>query len=206
MSFIRGLTSRFTSLSAAERRTIRLALILLVPALLYVYGFRPWRASITSMRDQLATEVTTLSRERALLATPAAESQVTAAADPLPSTLLFSGRDNVVASADLASAVTTAAHRSRVYLIQAATRPSTVTPEGVRQLRVEMRGESDLQGILTFISEIETGSRLIRFDRIDITKAPGSDSYTDGFETLTFAATLTGFAIDQAATPTGAKQ
>jgi hypothetical protein len=60
-------------------------------------------------------------------------------------------------------------------------------------LRIEIRGESDLQGILTLLNTLETGEKLIRFEKLDISHAPGTED--DDFETLSIAATVSGFAL-----------
>jgi len=185
------------SVSPRERRMLRLAAMILVPSLGYVYGVKPYMESLDAMRDQVIIEQSALARERALVASHMQDPDLlhnagVAASKTAP--LLFEGRDDVIASAGLAAYVTEKAEDSRVHLQQAATRPTVLSAAGVRMLRIEIRGESDLEGILHFLNALETGKKLVRFDKLDISQAPGRRMEEQGFQTLTLAATVSGFA------------
>ena len=191
------------TISAREKRTLRLAAMVVIPALAYVYLGKPYLASLSDMKDQVVAERTALAREQALLVQYAKnpESQRDAnQAVQQAAPMLFDGRDDIIASSDLAAYVTRLAEHYRVNLQQAATRPTILSPAGVRLLRVEIRGESDLQGILAFLNALEAGDKLVRFDKLDITHSPGRRTDEDGYETLSIAATVTGFAINESAT------
>jgi len=199
----------FPALSSREQRMIRLAAMVLVPSLGYVYGVKPYISSLAAMRDRLVVEQTTLVREQALIAQAARNGSLKEDADLVvtkAAPLLFAGRDNVIASAELAAHVTRTARAARVNLQQAATRPTITTDAGVRMLRIEVRGESDLQGIIDFLNALETGDKLIRFDRLDISRAPGRSTEEDGYETLMLAATITGFALDEVGPATASQR
>lgn len=196
------------TLSPRDRRALRLAAIVLLPSLGWVYGARPYLESLGAMRDQVVIERATLSRERALVSerarNPGAQRDMEKVAQST-GPRLFEGRDAVIASAELASYVTETAERARVNLQQAATRPMISAAPGVRLLRIEIRGESDLEGILAFLNALETGYKLVRFDKLDISHAPGRSTEEDGYETLTLAATVSGFAVDESAALEGSK-
>jgi hypothetical protein len=196
------------TLSPRDRRALRLAAIILLPSLGWVYGARPYIESLGAMRDQVVTERATLSRERTLLAeqlrNPGSQRDLEKVAQST-APRLFEGRDAVIASAELASYVTETAERARVNLQQAATRPMISAAPGVRLLRIEIRGESDLEGILAFLNALETGYKLVRFDKLDISHAPGRSTEEDGFETLSLAATVSGFAIDETTMQEGSR-
>jgi hypothetical protein len=108
---------------------------------------------------------------------------------------LFEGKDDVMASAELASYVGEVARRARVWLQDAGTRPATPAAEGVRTLRIEIRAESDLQGALLFLQGLERGDKLVRIDRLDISHAARSDE--KDAEVLSIAATISGFAVSE---------
>jgi hypothetical protein len=114
---------------------------------------------------------------------------------------LFAGRDDVMASAELASYLGDVARQTRVFLQDASTRPAGPTVGGVRTLHVELRGESDLLGVLLFLQSLERGGKLVRVDRIDISQSPRSQD--EDMETLAIAATITGFAIEEPPMPAG---
>ena len=98
-----------------------------------------------------------------------------------------------MASAELASYLGDAARRARVWLQDAGTRPAAPATQGVRTLRVEIRGESDILGILMFLQALERGEKLVRIDRLDISRSPRARE--EEIETLTIAATISGFAV-----------
>lgn len=186
------------TITARDKRILRLAAYVLIPSLGFMYGVNPYLASMESMRDQVVTEHEALARERVLIAThlqnPDGQRESDAAVQKA-TPLLFTGRDDIIASAELATYVTQIAQKARVNLLQAGTRPTVVSATGVRMLRIEIRGESDLQGILTLLTMLETGNKLVRFEKLDISRSPGRRTADEGFETLTMAATVSAFAI-----------
>jgi hypothetical protein len=90
------------------------------------------------------------------------------------------------------------ARRARVWLQDAGTRPAAPTADGVRRLRVEVRGESDILGVLMFLQALERGEKLVRIDRLDISRSPRARE--EEIETLSIAATISGFAVTDTTT------
>jgi hypothetical protein len=111
---------------------------------------------------------------------------------------LFEGKDDVMASAELASYLGDIARKSRVWLQDAGTRPAAPAAAGVRTLRVEIRAESDVVGTMMFIQALERGDKLVRIERLDISRAPRANE-KDG-ETLSIAATISGYAVGDSTT------
>ena len=187
----------WTMMSAKDRRAIVLGAAVLLPALFYVWGVRPYRAALTETRDELETARLALSREKAAVVTTRANPDAQRAADSalaMAIPRLFAGRDDAIASSQLAAYLGAVARGSRVLMQDANTRPSTPSAEGIRTLRVEIRGESDIQGIVTFLQNLEGGQKLVRVDKLEITRVPGLEE-KNGFETLSVAATVSGFAF-----------
>jgi hypothetical protein len=184
-------------MSAKDRRAVVLGVAILGPSLFYIWGVKPYRASMTEMRDQLETARLALSREKAALTmtrtNPSAQRDADSAL-ALVTSRLFVGRDDAIASSQLAAYLGDVARRSRVLMQDAGTRPSSTSPEGIRTLRVEIRAESDVQGIVTFLQTLEGGTRLVRVDRLEISRTPGLED-KNGYETLSIAATISGFAF-----------
>ena len=180
-----------------DRRAILLGGLILAPALLWIWGVRPFRASLAELRERVVTEREALSRERAAIAAAQRNPALQRTADSAMRAVaprLFAGRDDVMASAELASYLGEVSRARHVWLQDAATRPAVVVAGGVRALRVEIRAESDLQGVLSFLQALETGTKIVRVDRIDISRQPNR-SEDSGVETLAVSATITGFAI-----------
>jgi hypothetical protein len=187
----------WSTLSPKDRRAIVLGAVLVLPWLIFLWGVRPYRTAMAETRDELETARVALSREKAAVAakpTAPGGQQLADSALVLVAPRLFEGRDDAIASAQLAAYLGTVARRSRVLMEDANTRPSTTSPEGIRTLRVEVRAESDIQGITTFLHNLESGTKLIRVDRLEISRVPGLED-KNGYETLSIAATIVGFAF-----------
>jgi Type II secretion system (T2SS), protein M subtype b len=198
---------KWATMSSRDRRAVLLGVGILLPGLLFIWGVRPYQAALSDARDQLATERATLARERAAIATARRNPQLQHVADSAMRAMrprLFEGKDDVMASAELGSYLGDVARKARVWLQAANTRPAVSSAEGVRTLRVEIRAESDLRGTLMFLQALERGDKLIRIDRLDISRTLHSDE-KEG-ETLSIAATIAGFAVGDSVTTTSVKQ
>jgi hypothetical protein len=192
---------KWSTLSARERRTVAIGGAILVASLGFLYGFRPYRAALENARDQLATESATLIRERAVVASSKQNPRLHNVADSTMRAMrprLFEGKDDVMASAELASYLGDVARRALVWLQDAGTRPAGPAADGVRTLRVEIRGESDILGVLMFLQALERGEKLVRIDRLDISRSPRARE--EEIETLSIAATISGFAVADSTT------
>src|SRR5262249_56921315 len=96
---------------------VRVGAVVLLPGLLFIWGVRPYRTALADARDQLATERATLARERAAIATARRNPQLQHVADSAMRAMrprLFEGKDDVMASAELASYLAPVAHTSRL--------------------------------------------------------------------------------------------
>jgi hypothetical protein len=187
-------------MTSRERRAIVMGAGVVLAGFAVIWG-RMYRDALASARDELATERATLARERVAVATARHNPQLQHIADSAMRAMrprLFEGKDDVMASSELASYVGDVARRARVWLQDAGTRPATPAAEGVRTLRVEIRAESDLQGALLFLQGLERGDKLVRIDRLDISHAARSDE--KDAEVLSIAATISGFAVSDSMT------
>jgi hypothetical protein len=192
---------KWSTMAERDRRAVLLGAFVLLPALLFIWGVRPYLNALSDARDQLATERATLARERAAIATAREHPQLQHVADSAMRAMrprLFEGKDDVMASAELSSYVGEVANHARLWLQDASTRPAVAAAEGVRTLRVEIRGESDLLGIMNFLQGLERGEKLVRVDRLDISRTQRGEDET--IETLTIAATISGFALADSVT------
>ena len=114
-------------LTAQERRTIVIGLVMVVPALLWIFGVRPFREALSEARAEVVTQRDLLARELALLedaerypaAYRTADSALLRAAPRL-----FDEVDDVLATARLTSYVAGQALGSRVLLQEAEAQPT----------------------------------------------------------------------------------
>ena len=188
-------------LTGRDRRAIMLGLWVLVPALLFVAS-RPYRAALADTREQLATQRDLLSRELALLADLERYPSAYRTADSAlrsATPRLFEEKDDVLATARLASYLAGQALASRLLFQEADPRPAQRSRDGLRTLEVDIRAEGDTEGVLRFLQSLERGPKLITIQQLRITRGErvqekGSAPVT----VLSITATVNGFALPEA--------
>jgi len=191
---------KWSTMNSRDKRAVTIGALVLLPFAVFLWGARPFRAALSDARDQLETERATLARERAAIAAATQNPMMQHVADSLMRMMrprLFEGKDDVMASSELSSYLGEVADRSRVWLQDAGTRPASPTVEGIRTLHVEIRAESDISGMLLFIQNLEHGQKLVRIDRIDVSRTRKADDKDS--ETLSIVATVSGFAVNDSA-------
>ena len=180
-------------LGARDRRALTWGAALVIPVLAWTLGVRPYRTWVGETREATARERELLVRERELLASAPslpAELQRARLADSAATPRLFVESDGYAAAASLASHVTEAAQGSGVSVRQAETAQPQSRPDGLVELGLELQGEGDFEGILDFVRELETGTRLVQVTRIAIDRAPPG---LGGTEALGVSTTLRAF-------------
>ncbi len=189
-------------MSPNDRRALLWGLGILLPALAYIWGVKPLLASLADLRHQVVEQRLLLSNEEAAVAAARRHPDMQRLADSAMHAMaprLFEGRDDVMATAELVSHLGEVARRSNVLLQSAATRATTLN-DGVRTLHVEIRGESDLTGVMAFLQSLESGEKLIRVERLDLSKSLAAPD-EKGIEPLAIAASIVGFAIPDPSAP-----
>jgi hypothetical protein len=204
---------RIPRLGPRDLRAIRLGGAVLVPALAWSLAVSPYLTALADARDQLAGERGLLRRELQLLASA---SSYPAAFDDGAERLmaaaprLMSGDDEGAAAAALAGYLRRMANVGGANL----TRVEPVAAEdaggGIRALPVAVTGETDLEGLLTFLQALESGPKLVHVRELRMeasgTAAPATSAtpvysaYTAAAaqqqpEVITFRFTATAFTL-----------
>lgn len=155
-------------LALRDRRAILLGLGLLLPAAVWVLGVKPYWAALESVRDRVAVEKELLARELALLETapilPEKIRRAEAEAGVFEDRLVRAA-SGVLAEGELTDFLEESAFRSRVLLEEirgGELGRGEEPPPGLSVVRLHLRGESDLEGVLTFLGEIEKSKLLLR--------------------------------------------
>ena len=193
--------TRRMRLADRDRRALRLGLQLSSLALLYASALRPYVASVRTINSQLQTQSELLARERALVAdAPSFPRLIAAARGVARSTTqrMYSEQDPIAATSALSRDVAHAFDDARVSLQRVETRESTLRPDGLRELAIDVRAEGDFQGMLTAIASLEGRARLVRITRIAIEGSaspvvPGGASDASVPPNLTMVATVRGY-------------
>jgi hypothetical protein len=191
-------------LAPGDRRAILLGLAVLVPALLFVTVVRPYRAALLEVRERTAQERSLLQREQALLAEGAALPGSAAAAERRAQRAagrLVRAANVPLAEAEVTGFLESVAGLSNVLLQELrgieTRRGEPVGTGNLRPIRLSLRGESDLEGVLTFLHRIETSPLFMRVVELSLEpqyegSARTGDRRTTGV--LTFALIVEAFA------------
>ena len=195
---------RLPNLAPRDRRAVLVGAWVLLPVLIATLVLRPWAIAASEGRSSTTRERELLLRERALLAEAAGDSArlrlaSLALADDAPR--LFAGAEAVTASAELARYVTTQAVVSGLAVRQAETQtvledaaradPAARADSSANVLRVAIRASGDAREVVRFLRLMEDGPRLVRVERIGISRGLAGTSEAG---TLTLTATLAGLA------------
>jgi hypothetical protein len=200
-----GAVLNLRTLDARDRRAVVIGLIVLVPALLYTGAVRPYRSALQEVRDRTTTERALLAREEALLASAATLPHTVEAASTrahAASTRLVRASNMPLAEAELTGLLESVAALSRVLLqemraVEPRTRAADDVAPSLRVLRLAVRGESDLEGVLTFLQRIENNPLLLRVVELSLEPVyEGSARAGDRRNTgvIQFAITIEAFA------------
>lgn len=185
-------------LSARERRTVRLAAFLVLPAVAWALVLWPIGSSFARLESRVATERDLYRRETTLLRDRSAREEVFrshAAVLLEASPRLFDGRDSVTAAAALVSYVTGQAATHRVFVQSSEPGTAAVGEDGILRIRVEVRAVSDIAGLLDWLGALERGRKLVRVTQISVIPAAEIGSSSAGTELLGLALVVEGFAL-----------
>jgi Tfp pilus assembly protein PilX len=183
-------------MQSRDRRAVWMGVLVVVPALLGVWGVRPYLDQRRALAQQIASERDLLAREQALIAArPATDIRATDVSARLGQTRdrLFPGQDDLAATAALATYVSDLAHRHAVLVEQGETRPASPAGGGLVAVEVSIRAAGDLEGVLGLLNALENGTRLTRVTRLGIERTAGTSTEPE-HETLTIGLVIRGYA------------
>jgi len=204
--------AQLRKLSPRDRRAVLLGAAVLLPALVWALGVRPYRNYLNDVVDRTAAERALLQRERALLARAATlpASVAAAEADAQQAELRLVRAPNApLAEAELTAYVQSVAGASRVLLSEIRgdeQRRTDSLPATVRPIRLAVGGESDLEGVVTFLERLEGSPLLIRVRELTVEPLDGNTqrSSEDPMQSgvMRFTLTIEAFATAERAVAT----
>jgi len=155
----------------------------------YFLGVKPYRTALADVRDRVVAEQELLARELALLATgpvlPEELERVETEAAVFEDRMLRA-TSGVLAEGELTDFLEESASRSRVLLEEirgGELGRGEEPPPGLSVVRLHLSGESDLQGVLTFLDEIERSRLLLRVRGVALEPDVSRPESEDGEET-----------------------
>jgi hypothetical protein len=185
--------SFLSSMSARDRRALVIGGGIVAAAV--AFAALRGQGEPGGVRHAIQAERAALARERGLVLQAGAFGTVLTAERERLNALsprLFRGEDALAAASAVEAFVLDAAERSRVSVRQSESRDAGPAGEGITALQVDVRGESDLRGVLSLVRAMDSGARLVRVERLSIERAgtggPGEP------ERLDFVMTAFGYA------------
>lgn len=198
-----------------DRRAVTWGAILLGPALFWSHVVRPYLSAVDDAKVRLEADRAVLKRELAVLgASDVYPAEFRVGADRLlkAAPRLVGGDDDGAAAAALAGYLRRVAQLGRASITRVEPAATRDVGGGITALPVDVSGESDLEGLLTFLRLLETGPKLLHVESLRIeansggTPAagasyaltpfiPGTAPSTDVPEIISFRFTATGFTL-----------
>lgn len=193
--------------SPRERRVLRGGSLTFAVWLLVTLVVRPYVTDISHQREALLRQREALAREQQLLAEAGAfeprfgeiEGAVMDRARSL-----FAGSDDALLLNSLADHIGRLAARRRVMLHDVDADAPIAVESGVATMRLQIRGVSDLRGLVSFIADVEGGSKLVSIEELLLTRIE-SDPATGQEGAVGIVATLAGYAFVDSAGSTASE-
>lgn len=186
--------------SGRDRRALLVGGGAVLVVLLWVAGVSPWLAAHGDATLRLERERTLLEAERQLVAAReeyfAAAEEARNRLDRLSDRLLPAGRGGA-ATAELSRYVQEQAEASRVLVSRTSPGPTEPVDDGIVAVSVEIEGESDLEGIATFLRRLEGSGLLLHVDGLRIGQAGLTGGPEGAWERLSLSLEVTGFVLSR---------
>jgi len=207
------MTPRFggiATMSPRDRRAVRLGIPLLLAGLAWHVAVAPYLHEAGALSKQLRVEREILARERGLLASAGlATGEVRRLSEELIAAAprLIGGPTEQAATAALTGFLEYAARQNRVYLSRVEPGAPEPAGEGLVAIPIRLRGESDLEGILSLLHGLEHSSKLLRIEALSVKSSrPGQLVAREEAEVLEFDLVAKGFLLTDAAAGTAPRK
>jgi Type II secretion system (T2SS), protein M len=193
----------WTQMRSRDRRALMVGGSILMAALAFSAGLQPYRRSHAALAERISEQRALLARELSVLET----------ADELPATVrdathdldgqrlrLLPGRDPLAATAALVGLVGEEARRQGVALEAIESRAAEPADEGLVGVRIEVRGRTDLEGLLRWLGRLDNGPVLLRIEGMTLARSnAGAEPDSADTESLLLAAIIRGYVLPEAA-------
>jgi hypothetical protein len=186
-------------LSPRDRRAVRIGGMLLLPVLAVLLVVLPYLGALAAAREELRMQRGLLVRERSLVAEAAFYPGLMDHAQALierEAPRLFAGADEQARTGALAGYLRDQARRGGVHLQELRSPGPSPVDAGVRGITLEVRATGDLEGLLTLLTAVEDGERLVRVERLSLEGGPAGEAPVGaGDGELSLSATVRGFGL-----------
>lgn len=187
-------------LGERDRRAVLLGSAVLLAGLLLRAAVLPYAGALRDAGERLERERALLQREERML--HEAESHRRAFGE-LGTRLLASvprlmtGGTLAATQATLAGRVDRAASAAPALLRRVEPLPSRSAGPGVRAIPLRVEGESDFEGVMTLLAELESGPSVYHVAELELRAREEGGGSTPGAVVLSFRFTVTGFVLEE---------
>ena len=186
-------------LSPRDRRALRVGSALMAAALVWTLAVSPYLRASRDAATRLDERSGLLTRELRLVADAARLPAVAREGERRLTALtprLLGGESAASASAALAAYVRDGARAGPLLLGEVKPLPVEPSGAGVNAVSLRVSGEGDLEGLLTLLRALESGTKLVHVDQLEIDAGPSAaHPGAKGPEVLTFQLTVKGFTL-----------
>jgi hypothetical protein len=164
----------FARMNPRNRRALTMGAVVLAPFVLFFGVVKPYRESMSELHDRTVSERALLAREEGIIAMGPSLPRLASAAGERAKRAdmrLVRGANRALEEAELTAYLERTASFSRVLLQESR---GVEPPRGadttgvVRPIRLAVRGESDLKGVLTFVQRIEASPLLMHIAELSM--------------------------------------
>lgn len=190
---------RAPRLTQRDRRALAFGALVVVPALFFTLGLRPYLRTLEATRQALEVQSDLLRREMELLRESEVYPEVGREAERAlraQTPRLFEEPDALSATGALAAYVRERAREHRVLIQQTESKSARPEGGGLLAVEIEIRAQSDLEGHLSFLHALENGPKLVRVEQLAIDPASRFGfGQARSQEVLSLSAVVSGYAL-----------
>ena len=188
------------SMNTRDRRALLIGVAIAVPAVLIPCVVKPYLETLSAYHQDMMDAQDRLAREQHAVANlPALPPTRLAALHQLEQEMdrLFQGGNDLSATGDLAQYVGSIAQANGVQLLQTETRQAQSVRPDLKALQLGVRAKGDLDGILHFLHQLESGGKLVRVGdvTVDVEGGVRDTNRLRGVEILSISASIYGYRL-----------
>lgn len=191
----------WTQMRLRDRRALTFGGSILLASFVFSFGIQPYRRSHAALSERVTEQRALLARELSVLGTagdlPSDVREATRDLDGQGLKLL-PGRDPLAASAALVGLVGDEARRQGVALEAIESRAPESIDGGLVGVRIEVRGRTDLEGLLRWLARLENGAVLLRIEGMTVARSDaGAEPDSADTESLLLSAIIRGYMLPE---------
>ena len=186
------------SLSSRDARALKFGLVAVVPLAVFRFAVKPYATALSGAGENLRIERELLARELRVIDEHVRYDTLQSKADIARAGAeerLFVGVDEVAAAAALTRHVREQATGAALLVQKIETRSAEALGDQLFSIDLIFRGESDLEGVLSFLRQLEIGEKLVTIPSLRVEPVATGESTASELTVLAVNMTVRGYAL-----------